>query len=55
LDVPYIFEVVRPIRQFRLLNREYFGYRGILNLLECIQNEWSDRWRSKERRYAARW
>ena len=32
-----------------------FGYRGILNLLECIQNEWSDRWRSKERRYAARW
>lgn len=55
LDVPYIFEVVRPIRQFRLLNREYFGYRGILNLLECIQNEWSDRWRSTHRRYAARW
>ena len=55
LDVPYVFEVVRPVRQFRLLNREYFGYRGILNLLECIQNEWSDRWRSKERRYAARW
>ena len=55
LDVPYIFEVVRPIRQFRLLNREYFGYRGILNLLECIQNEWSDRWRSTQRRYAARW
>jgi nitrogenase molybdenum-iron protein alpha/beta subunit len=55
LDVPYIFEVVRPVRQFRLLNREYFGYRGILNLLECIQNEWSDRWRSTQRRYAARW
>jgi len=55
LEVPYIFEVVRPMRQFRLLNREYFGYRGILNLLECIQNEWSDRWRSKQRRYAARW
>jgi nitrogenase molybdenum-iron protein alpha/beta subunit len=55
LDVPYIFEVVRPVRHFRLLNREYFGYRGILNLLECIQNEWSDRWRSTQRRYAARW
>jgi nitrogenase molybdenum-iron protein alpha/beta subunit len=55
LEVPYIFEVVRPIRQFRLLNREYFGYRGILNLLECIQNEWSDRWRSKQKRYTARW
>jgi nitrogenase molybdenum-iron protein alpha/beta subunit len=55
LDIPYIFEVVRPVRQFRLLNREYFGYRGILNLLENIQNEWSDRWRSTQRRYAARW
>lgn len=55
LDVPYVFEVVRPVRHFRLLNREYFGYRGILNLLECIQNEWSDRWRSKQRRYAAHW
>jgi len=55
LDVPYVFEVVRPVRNFRLLDREYFGYRGVLNLLECIQNEWSDRWRSKQRRYAARW
>ena len=55
LDVSYVFEVVRPVRDFRLLNREYFGYRGILYLLECIQNEWSDRWRSTQRRYAARW
>jgi nitrogenase molybdenum-iron protein alpha/beta subunit len=55
LGVPYIFEVVRPIRHFRLLNRVYFGYRGILNLLEGVQNEWSDRWRSTQRRYAARW
>ena len=55
LGIPYIFEIVRPVRQFRLLNRQYFGYRGILNLLECIQNEWSDQWRSTERRYRARW
>jgi nitrogenase molybdenum-iron protein alpha/beta subunit len=55
LGGPYVFEVVRPVRNFRLLNREYFGYRGVLNLLECIQNEWSDRWRSTQRRYAARW
>jgi len=55
LGVRYIFEVLRPMRQFRLLNREYFGYGGILTLLECIQNEWSDRWRSKHRRYTARW
>lgn len=56
LGVAYVFEVVRPMmRQFRLINRAYFGYTGILNLLECIQNEWAIRWRSTERRYEARW
>jgi nitrogenase molybdenum-iron protein alpha/beta subunit len=55
IGVPYIVEVVRPMRQFRLINRAYFGYTGILNLFECIQNEWTLRWRSKERRYEARW
>ena len=35
--------------------RECCEFRGVLNLLECIQNEWSDRWRSTQRRYAARW
>jgi nitrogenase molybdenum-iron protein alpha/beta subunit len=55
LGVPYIIEVVRPMRQFRLINRAYFGYTGILNLFECVQNEWTLRWRSKEKRYKARW
>jgi nitrogenase molybdenum-iron protein beta chain len=55
LGVPLIFEVVSPMRQFRLVNREYFGYNGTLNLLELIQNDFDDRWRSKERRYKARW
>jgi len=53
--VPYVVEVVRPMRQFRLINRAYFGYTGILNLFECVQNEWTLRWRSKEKRYKARW
>ncbi|BAI60976.1 nitrogenase associated protein [Methanocella paludicola SANAE] len=55
LGVPYTVEVVRPMRQFRLINRAYFGYTGILNLFECVQNEWVLRWRSKDKRYEAKW
>lgn len=55
LGIPYIVEVVRIMRQFRMINREYFGYTGILNLVECVQNEWTMAWRSKEKRYEAKW
>jgi nitrogenase molybdenum-iron protein alpha/beta subunit len=55
LSVAYVVEVVRMIRQFRMINREYFGYTGILNLFESVQNEWTMGWRSKERRYEAKW
>jgi nitrogenase molybdenum-iron protein alpha/beta subunit len=55
LSVAYVVEVVRMVRQFRMINREYFGYNGILNLFECILNEWTMGWRSKERRYEAKW
>jgi nitrogenase molybdenum-iron protein alpha/beta subunit len=55
LKIPYIVEVVRIMRQFRMINREYFGYTGILNLFECVQNEWTMAWRSKEKRYGAKW
>jgi nitrogenase molybdenum-iron protein alpha/beta subunit len=55
LPVAYVVEVVRIVRQFRMINREYFGYTGILNLFECVQNEWTMGWRSKERRYEAKW
>ncbi len=55
LSPVYIVEVVRMIRQFRMINREYFGYTGILNLFEAVQNEWTMGWRSKERRYGAKW
>jgi nitrogenase molybdenum-iron protein alpha/beta subunit len=55
LSVAYVVEVVRMIRQFRMINREYFGYTGILNLFECVQNEWTMGWRSKEKRYEAKW
>ncbi len=55
LGVAYVVEVVKMMRQFRMINREYFGYTGILNLFECVQNEWTMGWRSKERRYEAKW
>ena len=55
LPVAYVVEVVRIMRQFRMINREYFGYTGILNLVECVQNEWTMAWRSKEKRYEAKW
>jgi nitrogenase molybdenum-iron protein alpha/beta subunit len=55
LGIPYVVEIVKMMRQFRMINREYFGYTGILNLFECVQNEWTMAWRSKERRYGAKW
>jgi nitrogenase molybdenum-iron protein alpha/beta subunit len=55
LGVAYVVEVVRMMRQFRMINREYFGYTGILNLFEAVQNEWIMGWRSKEKRYEAKW
>jgi nitrogenase molybdenum-iron protein alpha/beta subunit len=55
LGVAYMVELVRVMRQFRFINREYFGYTGILNLFEAVQNEWTIRWRSKEKRYQAKW
>lgn len=53
--IPFVFRLVNPISRFRSVNREYFGYIGMLNLIECIHNDWLDRYRSKEKRYKARW
>ena len=55
LDNPFVFRVVNPIARFRIINREYFGYVGMLNLIEFIQNDWLDRYRSTQKRYRARW
>lgn len=55
LDIPFMFEVVNPIQRFRMLDREYFGYGGVLNLLEFVLNDYRDRYRSKGKRYKARW
>ncbi len=55
LGIPYVFRVVNPISRFRLTDYEYWGYRGMLNLIETLQNDWLDRWRSRTRLYKARW
>ena len=55
LGIPYVLQLVNPIRRFRMLDRAYFGYEGMLNLIEAIQNDWWDRYRSRHRRYSARW
>jgi len=55
MDIPFVFRVAYPISRFRTINREYFGYTGMLNLIEFIQNDWLDRYRSKEKHYRARW
>lgn len=55
IDIPLNFQLVYPMTRFRLVDREYFGYAGVLNLLEIIQNDYTDQYRSKRRRYEARW
>jgi nitrogenase molybdenum-iron protein alpha/beta subunit len=54
-DIPWVFRIVNPESRFRTIDREYFGYTGMLNLIEVIENDWLDRMRSRERRYQARW
>jgi nitrogenase molybdenum-iron protein alpha/beta subunit len=55
MGIPYSFRLVNPVSRFRLTDRAYWGYRGMLNLIEIMQNEWWDRYRSKRQRYKARW
>jgi nitrogenase molybdenum-iron protein alpha/beta subunit len=55
LGIPFAIRIVNPINKFRMTDRAYFGYTGMLNLIEEIQNDWLDRYRSRQRRYEARW
>ncbi len=55
MGIPYVFRVVNPISRFRLTDYAYWGYQGMLNLIEMLQNDWLDRWRSRKRLYKARW
>jgi len=55
LGIPFVFRLVNPISRYRMIDRAYWGYVGMLNLIESIQNDWLDRYRSQRRRYKARW
>jgi hypothetical protein len=55
MGIPYSFRLVNPVSRFRLTDRAYWGYWGMLNLIEIMQNEWWDRYRSRRQRYKARW
>lgn len=55
VGIQYCFRVVNPVSRFRLTDRAYFGYTGFLNLIEIIQNDWWDAFRSKRKRWEAKW
>lgn len=55
LNIPISFEVVTPVLQYRMTDKQYFGYTGILHLIEILQNAWWDRWKSKKKRYKSKW
>jgi len=55
LGIPFSFEVIAPVTEYRMTDRQYFGYRGMLNLIEIIQNQWQNRWKSKQKRYQSKW
>jgi nitrogenase molybdenum-iron protein alpha/beta subunit len=55
LGIPFVYRLVNPISRYRMTDHAYWGYVGMLNLIESVQNDWLDRYRSKRRRYKARW
>ena len=55
LNIPFVVRLVNPISQYRLIDRGYLGYQGMLNIIESIQNAQLDRYRSRKHLYKARW
>jgi nitrogenase molybdenum-iron protein alpha/beta subunit len=55
LKIPLSFEIITPVLQYRMVDRAYLGYEGMLNLIEIIQNQWWNRWKSRKKQYRSRW
>ncbi len=55
LEIPLFFEVITPVLEYRMTDRAYFGYEGMLNLIEIMQNQWWNRWKSKHKRHKSKW
>jgi nitrogenase molybdenum-iron protein beta chain len=55
VGIKLAFDVFSPTNRDVYLDRPYFGYEGMLNILEVIANDWETALRSKEinwRQYA---
>jgi light-independent protochlorophyllide reductase B subunit len=48
LDIQLAFDVLSPTNREIYLDKAYFGYEGMLNLLEVIANDWERALRSKK-------
>jgi nitrogenase molybdenum-iron protein alpha/beta subunit len=55
LGIPFSFNVISPTDRFYMTDRPYFGYEGLLHLLEILENDHQQRWRSREKRYRSKW
>ena len=55
LGIPFSFNVISPTDRFRMTDRPYFGYEGLLHVLEILENDHRERWRSREKRYRSGW
>ena len=55
LGIPLSFEIIHPVLEYKMTDRQYFGYTGMLHLIEIIQNEWWNKWKSKKKRYKSKW
>lgn len=48
LGIKLAFDVLAPTNRDVYVDRSYFGYEGMLNILEVIANDWERAYRSKE-------
>jgi nitrogenase molybdenum-iron protein alpha/beta subunit len=48
VGIKIAFDVLSPTNMDVYLDRAYFGYKGMLNILEIIANDWERAYRSKE-------
>jgi nitrogenase molybdenum-iron protein alpha/beta subunit len=47
LEIPLTFDLISPTNRDFYVDRAYFGYEGMLNLLEAMGNDWETALRSK--------
>jgi nitrogenase molybdenum-iron protein alpha/beta subunit len=48
IGIKVAFDVLNPTNRDIYVDRAYFGYDGMLNILEIMGNDWERAYRSKE-------